>query len=116
MGLKSEEGLEIGFNWFENAIITKFQKSRRFRTPHIGWNKVQLESKNLLFSELNNKEFYFLHSFRFNSQNNENCIGKTEYNEMFCSVIAKENIYGVQFHPEKSHENGYKLLHNFSKV
>ena len=116
MALKSEEGKELGLDWFKNIIVSKLKNSMRSRVPHIGWNKVEFMTDTQLFSQLNNKYFYFLHSYKFNTNNDKLCVGRTKYDETFCSAIIKENIFGVQFHPEKSHENGYKLLHNFAKV
>ena len=116
MALKSEEGLEMGLNWFKNFKVSKLKNSAKFRVPHIGWNTVKLKNKNLLFSGLDNNYFYFLHSYKYDQKNEKKCAGSTEYNETFCSALFENNIFGVQFHPEKSHDYGYKFLKNFARI
>ena len=79
---------------------------------HIGWNSIKLTTNDELIKKLDNNDFYFNHSFAFN-WDSKYSIGYTEYNSMkFSSIIKKDNIYGLQFHPEKSQVNGLKLLKN----
>lgn len=82
-------------------------------TPQIGWNKAELDSQTPLFKDVgNNSYFYFVNSYYAKPTNN-NSIAQTEYGITFCSAVAKDNYYGVQFHPEKSGETAQKILLNF---
>ncbi len=87
------------------------QKDLKF--PHMGWNEVVIKKENGLIKEEKSHNYYFVHSYYFECKSNDNEIATTEYGLNFASVISKENIYGVQFHPEKSSLNGLKLLKNF---
>ena len=85
------------------------------KLPHMGWNNVKLKknlfNKSLFFKEKD--DFYFVHSYYFDCFDKENIIATTNYGINFPSIIGKENIYGVQFHPEKSSEQGLELIKNF---
>jgi glutamine amidotransferase len=83
--------------------------------PHIGWNDLKITKYHPIFTGLeNSSDFYFVHSYIFNFENLPNlAIAETNYGVNFPSVIANENIIGVQFHPEKSQQNGQTLLRNF---
>jgi len=113
----SEEGKEKGFGWIDNEIVKLNAKNVRY--PHMGWNSINISENNLLFNQIDsNSYFYFLHEYGLkNKQNDSSTVyGYTKYGEEFISAIIYRNFYGVQFHPEKSHNNGIKLLNNFSKV
>ncbi len=109
----SEEGKLDGFGWID-ASVKKFDfKDKIFKVPHIGWNHTSLQKESKLFNEMyENPKFYFVHSF-YMDVNDDSGLTKTKYSFEFDSVVEKENIMGVQFHPEKSHKFGMKLLHNF---
>jgi glutamine amidotransferase len=95
----------------------KFNLSKKFKIPHMGWNEVVFDSENKIFENIENKkDFYFVHSYYFEAQDKNHIIGKTIYEKEFASVINKENIFGVQFHPEKSLKFGIKILENFLKL
>jgi glutamine amidotransferase len=119
MGQKSEEGNLDGLGWV-NADILKFDEkfiTHRAKLPHMGWNDVECKTGHPLFTGLEQKAiFYFLHSFYFQCHDDENSIATANYGVKFTSAINKKNIYGVQFHPEKSHQFGETLLKNFSKI
>lgn len=105
---KSEEGNSNGFKIFNNKI----KKFNNIKTPHMGWNTINIKKESLLFNGIkNNSYFYFMHSYY--GEINEYTIAETNYNINFSSAINKDNVYAVQFHPEKSGENGIKLLKNF---
>ena len=100
---KSEEGNENGLSLLDGNVI-KFQNNN-IQVPHMGWNK--LLSKK--FNQCNGKNFYFAHSY-FVDCDEDIKVGVTNYGKYFPSIINKKNIFGIQFHPEKSHKNGMQLL------
>ena len=114
----SDEGKEKGLGWINANVKIFEEKTINYETklPHMGWNTVNIISKNEpLFYELEQcSRFYFLHSYFFQCKVNDNIIAKTEYGLKYASAVRLDNIYGVQFHPEKSHKSGVKLLTNFS--
>ena len=113
MAESSEEGIAKGFGWF-NTKVKKFSIIENLPIPQMGWNTVHPERDSSLFpnSKLD-EEFYFLHSYYFDLTLESEIICKSNYFIDFACAIQKENIYGVQFHPEKSHKNGINLLINF---
>ncbi|BDQ13344.1 imidazole glycerol phosphate synthase subunit HisH [Sediminibacterium sp. TEGAF015] len=119
MGKKSEEGREEGLKWMDAEII-KFDESlirQRTKLPHMGWNDVLPIRNHPLFSRLeHNAIFYFLHSYYFKCNDHSNTIAISDYGLQFTSAANVDNIYGIQFHPEKSHQYGEILLDNFAKI
>lgn len=119
MGNRSDEGKSEGLKWIDSEIL-KFDESliqQRTKLPHMGWNDVAPVKKHPLFVGLEKEAiFYFLHSFYFKCNNPTHSIAISDYGLSFSSAVNKENIYGIQFHPEKSHQYGEKLLHNFAKL
>jgi glutamine amidotransferase len=112
----SEEGNEKGLGWI-NANTIKFNlDNKNLSIPHMGWNKITPVQKNILYNELNENKFYFVHSYHVVCNNEQNILATTEYSQKIVCSIIKKNIYGVQFHPEKSHKYGMKLLKNFSEI
>ena len=112
----SEEGSLNGLGWI-NGNVKKFDITNipyKTKIPHMGWNNIIPNESNLIMKGFNNdSKFYFLHSYYFECKNEKNIISETYYGEKFSSAINKKNIFGVQFHPEKSHNNGVNLLKNF---
>ncbi len=88
------------------------------KLPHLGWNSVKFKDKKnkLLFNVLDERDFYFVHSYYFNCKNKQNILATSKYNIEFPAIINKDLIFGIQFHPEKSHKNGLKLIENFLKL
>ncbi len=119
MGNYSEEGNEDGLKWID-ASIKKFDVSKikiHTKLPHMGWNDVTPTNNHFLFKGLEDESiFYFLHSYYFHCNDKSNIIAASQYGEEFACAINKGNIYGIQFHPEKSHHYGEILLHNFAKI
>jgi len=96
-----------------DAVCKKI-KSNNAKLPHMGWNEIQIKKKNNLFININNKvDFYFAHSYVLQCKNKSDVVSTTNYGQNFASSINRENIFGVQFHPEKSLKNGIQLLKNF---
>jgi len=113
---KSEEGELKGLGWIDaEAVRFKFNdKESQLKIPHMGWNMVKIYQRNPLFEGMYPEpRFYFVHSYHVACRNEEEVLTQTFYGYEFASAIRKENIYGVQFHPEKSHKFGMKLLYNF---
>tara|TARA_B110000305_G_C19274406_1_gene556135 strand:- start:329 stop:931 length:603 start_codon:yes stop_codon:yes gene_type:complete len=89
----------------------------KFKLPHVGWNSVFFDKEISLLKNIDTgTDFYFTHSYEFISEFSQNIIGNTFYGKKINSIIQNKNIYGVQFHPEKSQEQGLKLISNFSKI
>jgi glutamine amidotransferase len=118
MTTASQEGNVEGLGWL-NARTIKFNLSdkTKYQSPHIGWNQIRIRNSGALLKDIpNGSEFYFLHSYHLALENPSDVISETEYDYLFPSTIERENIFGVQYHPEKSHEVGMKLLGNFLKM
>lgn len=119
MGNRSDEGKLDGLKWIDSEIL-KFDENliqQRTKLPHMGWNEVIPAKNHQLFIGLENEAiFYFLHSYYFKCNNLKDSIAVSNYGLSFSSAVNKDNIYGIQFHPEKSHQYGEKLLHNFAKL
>ena len=109
-----EYGEHDGLGWVPGLV--KKLEVEHFPLPHIGWNDIILKKDSDLFRDLDDiKDFYFVHSFSLKTDN-EYIITETNYVNNFCSSLQKENIYGVQFHPEKSQKAGQKLIYNFLNI
>lgn len=119
MGNSSDEGNLEGLKWID-ASIKKFDETKIqqvTRLPHMGWNDVQPVISNPLFEGLEKEAlFYFLHSYYFECNNTADILATSEYGGEFTCAAHHENVYGIQFHPEKSHHYGETLLHNFAKL
>ena len=118
MCTNSEEGSENGLSWFD-AKIKKFVLSDtlRYKVPHTGWNQVKILKSHPIMNDVsNNSEFYFVHSYHVAKSANDEILCKTNYEKDFISAIAKDNIIGMQFHPEKSHSVGQSVFENFIKL
>ncbi len=112
-----EFGKNRGLGLIEGEIV-KFDKSKMHedtKIPHMGWNTINTLNDHTLFEGLKNPYLYFVHSYHALT-NDKNVIGKTTYGYEFVSAVHKDNIYGFQPHPEKSHDNGLKILKNFINI
>ncbi|KAF2333144.1 imidazole glycerol phosphate synthase subunit HisH [Flavobacterium daemonense] len=119
MGNSSDEGKLMGLGWID-ASVKKFDETKIkqvTRLPHMGWNDVEPTMPNLLFKDLEKDAlFYFLHSYYFDCNNANDILATSDYGGKFTCAANHENVYGIQFHPEKSHHYGETLLHNFAKL
>jgi len=118
MADSSEEGNEPGLGWISGKVREFSVINQDDPLPHMGWNSVRPNSKNNLFDNIDTDmlSFYFLHSYYFECKNSNHSVADTYYGSGFCSSVKNGNIFGVQFHPEKSHVCGVNLLKNFSEV
>lgn len=113
---KSEEGLLPGLGWIPADTI-RFPIQNGLKVPHMGWNIVIPSTKSKLTDNLpEESRFYFVHSYYVKVDNPENSILKCNYGVTFDAAIQKDNIYGAQFHPEKSHKFGMQFLKNFANL
>lgn len=115
---KSEEGKLPGLGLIPGSTIKfKATSDDSYKVPHMGWNDVAMNNESSLTMDLSDdSRFYFVHSYFVKVENQANSILKTKYGTEFDSGIQKENIMGVQFHPEKSHKFGMKIFENFAKL
>ena len=114
----SEEGNVEGLGWLD-ADVVRFQvsDSLRFKVPHMGWNTAALQKESRLFESVSEEAmFYFVHSYHFKSNNPQDVLALTTYDYSFVSAVEKGNIFGTQFHPEKSHDVGEQLIRNFIEL
>ena len=107
-----EKGEHKGLGWIKGKV-DKIQDNGNLRIPHMGWNGLKFHKKHFTAQDVqDNKDVYFVHSYRFFCDA-ENIIASTEYGAEIPAIIARENIVGFQFHPEKSQDTGIKLIENF---
>ncbi len=104
-----ENGFHKGLGWIRGSI--KALPRKNLKMPHMGWNSVRSLKKNKLITKT--KDYYFVHSYYFDCENSEDKLAETQYGINFTSIVGKENIYGVQFHPEKSSSQGLNLIKKF---
>lgn len=112
----SEEGKERGLGWI-NAKTVKFNFSdKSLAIPHMGWNKAIPRNQESIFHYLEDNRFYFVHSYHVVCETKENILATARYGQDFICSIYQNNIFGVQFHPEKSHKFGMQLFKNFGAL
>ena len=112
----SEEGELPGLGWI-NGRALKFKSNADIKVPHMGWNYIKSNPNSRICFNLDPKSrFYFVHSYYVQVTNSEHSSMKTNYSLEFDSGIENDNIFGVQFHPEKSHKFGMQILKNFSEL
>jgi len=116
MAKNSDEGKLDGLGWID-AKVKRFDCSNDEYLPHMGWNNITTVNKNPLFLGLEeDSRFYFLHSYYFDQSDYSQALSQTFYHKLFTSSVCYKNIFGVQFHPEKSHNWGVQLLKNFYEM
>jgi imidazole glycerol-phosphate synthase subunit HisH len=114
----SDEGFEKGLGWIKGRTVAfdKSQLSVANKIPHMGWGEIKNYAQSKLFENMyDDPRFYFVHSFHLQLENRKDELCVQHYGYDFCAGIEHENILGVQFHPEKSHKFGMRLLENFTK-
>ena len=118
MAKEGEEGNAEGLGWIDGEII-KFNVSDKikYKIPHVGWNQIHIKKTSLLMNNISDfSEFYFVHSYHLKINNQSDILNETQYDYLFPSAIEKDNIFGIQYHPEKSHDAGVQLLKNFIEL
>jgi glutamine amidotransferase len=116
---QSEEGDKEGLSWVPGNVrlLRPMDGKNSILLPHMGWNDVTMTQPNTLFEGLKeNAKFYFLHSYGVFCDSPDNSVASVDYGTRFTCAIRKDNIFGVQFHPEKSHHYGVTLLKNFAAL
>ena len=118
MTKSSKEGQLPGLGWFDAETVPfEFSVTNELIVPHMGWNTVTPDKESKLFQDMyEESKFYFVHSFHLKANLKSDELLITEYGYNFVSALEHENIVGVQFHPEKSHKYGLKLLKNFAEL
>lgn len=111
----SEEGNVNGLGWIDATVVRfQVQDSLKFKIPHMGWNQIEIKKESSLMNGLiNQSEFYFVHSYHVKTDDKTVVLNETNYETNFVSAFEQEHIFGVQYHPEKSHDSGKLLLNNF---
>ena len=113
----SEEGAEKGLGWIDaDTKKYAFSEDSNLKVPHMGWNYIDIKRKSPLFSSIGKKKFYFVHSYYVKCNNSSEVIATCNYGFDFDCMIQNDNIFGAQFHPEKSHKFGMEIFENFSKL
>ena len=111
-GYESQE--TKGFGWIDAEVRKVNNMNKKIKLPHMGWNEIELQKDSFLFSNIKNKSHvYFIHSYEFITKQKDCVLATTTYGNSIIASIAKENIIGTQFHPEKSQKNGLVILENF---
>ena len=110
-----ENGQEDGLNLISGSV--EKMKETKLKLPHIGWNEVKICKKNPILKDIEDQtDFYFVHSYRFICEDNNDILTTTKYEDTFISSVCKKNIFGVQFHPEKSLVAGLQLIKNIIHI
>jgi len=113
----TERKFSKGLSFVDAEVVDLKDTGCKLKLPHIGWNNIRIKKKNKVLQEIpDNSDFYFVHNFIVKSNNSQLVVATTEYGINFVSMIQKNNIYGVQFHPEKSSNLGFKLIKNFLEI
>ena len=116
MAKSSSEGNSNGLGWIDGEVEI-IDQDNKLILPHMGWNEIKVTEKDSkLLSNLQSKRFYFLHSYHFVPSQKKDMIASVNYGQDIVAAISKDNIYGCQFHPEKSHSAGLNVLENFANL
>ena len=120
MQMLLESGIEVtptkGLGFIDGSVDL-MPSAQGFKIPHIGWNSIEVEHDHLVLKGISNQvDFYFVHSYFCSLSSSDQIIATTQHSIAFPSILCKDSVIGVQFHPEKSQPSGLRLLKNFSKL
>ena len=109
-----EETETKGLGWISGKVSKIDNQNGKFKLPHIGWNQINIVKDSKIFKDIKkNSHMYFVHSYEFITENKDVISSTTDYSSNIVCSVEKENIFGTQFHPEKSDRIGLKIIHNF---
>ena len=109
-----EETETKGLGWISGKVIKIDNQNGKYKLPHIGWNQIQVLKKSKIFKDIeDNSHMYFVHSYEFVPKDKKVILATTDYSSNHVCAVEKENIFGTQFHPEKSDKKGLKIINNF---
>jgi glutamine amidotransferase len=109
-----EHGIHSGLGWIAGEVVPIISTNQSLKIPHMGWNELQIQQKSPLLAGIENGDHaYFVHSYHARLANLSQILATVEYGKKLTAIIGKDNIYGTQFHPEKSQKTGLRLLENF---
>ena len=109
-----EEAETKGLGWISGKVSKIDNQNKKFKLPHIGWNEIEIQKESKIFKDIKNRSHvYFVHSYEFVPQDRSVISATTDYSSKIVCAIEKENLFGTQFHPEKSDKTGLKIIENF---
>ena len=112
-----EEAETKGLGWIPGKVSKIDNQNGKFKLPHIGWNEIEIQKESKIFKDIINKfHMYFVHSYEFIPEDKSVISATTDYSSKIVCAVEKENLFGTQFHPEKSDKIGLKLIENFIKI
>ena len=112
-----EEVETKGLGWISGKVSKIDNQNRKFKLPHIGWNEIEIQKESKIFKDIKNKShMYFVHSYEFIPEDKSAISATTDYSSKIVCAVEKENLFGTQFHPEKSDKIGLKIIDNFIKL
>ena len=112
-----EEAETKGLGWIPGKVSKIDNQNGKFKLPHIGWNEIEFQKESKLFKNIKNKShMYFVHSYEFIPEDQSVISATTDYSSKIVCAVERENLFGTQFHPEKSDKNGLKIIDNFLKL
>ena len=112
-----EETETKGLGWISGKVSKIDNQNGKFKLPHIGWNEIEIQKESKIFKDIKNKShMYFVHSYEFIPEDKSVISATTEYSSKIVCSVERDNIFGTQFHPEKSDKTGLKMIDNFIKI
>ena len=112
-----EEAETKGLGWIKGKVSKIDNQNGKFKLPHIGWNEIEIQKESKIYKDIKNKShMYFVHSYEFIPQDKSVISATTDYSSKIVCSVERENLFGTQFHPEKSDKIGLKIIDNFMKL
>ena len=112
-----EEAETKGLGWIPGKVSKIDNQNGKFKLPHIGWNEIEIQKESKIFKDIKNKShMYFVHSYEFIPEDKSVILATTDYSSKIVCSIERDNLFGTQFHPEKSDKEGLKIIENFIKL